>query len=107
MTNQEAFEKMVSHLRRQKSRCVDGDSSICMYRSGNKKCAVGALIPKKDYSEDFEGNDVEVIAKLVPDLSGLDYKMLGMMQSVHDSIEPDKWEKSFIEVANRFGLKLP
>lgn len=107
MTNQEAFEKMVAHLRSQKSRCVAPGTKICMYKSGDKKCAVGALIPKKEYSEDLEGNDVEVLAEFVPSLKGLDLRMLGLMQSIHDTIDPDKWESRFNYIAKDFNLKMP
>ena len=55
---QEVFDKVVKHLKTQKVKSMkDG---ICVYRTKKNcqilKCAVGCLIPKKDYSEKFEEN---------------------------------------------------
>ena len=46
MTNQEAFDKALAHMRAQGERSVDAFTGDCLYRSDDGlACAVGCLIP--------------------------------------------------------------
>lgn len=111
MTNQEAFEKMVLHLRKQgaKATVVPGRGlSSCMYRAPNGfRCAVGCLIPDDEYSPDFERASVSCIVGKVPSLDGVSMNLLIAMQHVHDNHEVYAWEAQFSDVAECYGLKLP
>lgn len=111
MTNQEAFEKMVIHLRKQGARAtfVPGTGlSSCMYRAPNGfRCAVGCLIPDDEYRPWFEGAGVTKVVNDVPSLASVSRNLLAAMQAVHDNHEVTAWEAQFSEVAEDYGLKLP
>lgn len=111
MTNQEAFEKMVIHLRKQGAKATvnpEYSGSSCMYRAPNGfRCAVGCLIPDDEYRPWFEGGGVTKIVNDVPSLASVSMNLLVAMQAVHDNHEVSAWEAQFSEVAECYGLKLP
>jgi hypothetical protein len=116
MTNQEAFDKMMSHLRSlpAASRDCTGD---CVYNGA--MCAVGALMTAGE-QELYGGHsgDVEQLLRdmkrdgYTSELHSLDEDMLYEMQKVHDDIscwsEKDGFdyfgEDSAREVAEDHGL---
>lgn len=124
MTNQEAFDTIVAHLRQQNDRAVlilDGaeQGSSCMYRTAaGLKCAVGCLIPDDQYHADFDdeeqmqertgdenvGTGVCIVAPFIPALEGLNLDFLEDMQSVHDNSGVDLWEESWKTIADQYGL---
>ena len=108
MTNQEAFETMVRHLRKQGKRSTSARGIACRYR-GTKgmACAVGVLIPDKEYSPTFEGHGAEFVAKKVPTLQSVSLDILLEMQMIHDNDAVKSWEDSFDSAAKRFSLTLP
>jgi len=107
MTNQEAFNAMVGHLREQGERATDA-GGICYYRApGGKKCAVGALIPDEKYHLSLEGQGVACLEVQAALPSGVDIRLLCAMQRTHDDIAPRNWEKGFAEVAASYELTVP
>lgn len=102
---QEAFSRMVTHLRAQgeKSATFEG----CLYRGPNgTMCAVGCLIPDDEYDPTMENKCVNNI----PLFHGWDVytqSMLEFMQGIHDRSEPDKWEECFHQAASRYNLTMP
>ena len=108
MTNQEAFETMVRHLRKQGERSTSARGIACRYR-GTKgmACAVGVLIPDKEYSPTFEGHGAEFIVKKVPTLQSVSLDILLEMQMIHDNDAVKSWEDRFAAAATRFNLTLP
>lgn len=59
MTPQEIEDKIIAHLKTQKTRAQRENSSTCAYRSPDGlKCAVGCLIPDEQYNAAAEGEGV-------------------------------------------------
>lgn len=108
MTNQEAFDTMVRHLRRQGCRSQDEAHQTCLYRGPNGlKCAVGALIPDEEYMKEWDEKGVRVERLGCRALDGLNFDMLAFMQFTHDHISITQWEYRFVEAATRYGLTIP
>ena len=110
MTNQEAFDKALAHMRAQGERSVDTSTGDCLYRSDDGlACAVGCLIPDGTWEvavsewERIHGDrpcsakglhlNSYGIAELVSDdvgvgikrhLSGLELPFLQRLQMLHD-----------------------
>ena len=90
MTNQEAFDKMLSHLRSLPARSADCDGT-CVYNGS--KCAIGALMTAGEQTH-YGGHsgDVEHLLSdmkrdgYTSELHYLDEDMLYQMQQVHDSV---------------------
>ncbi len=107
MTDQEAFETMVRHLRRQGQRSENANGT-CLYRGPDGlRCAVGCLIPDDQYKRSLEGKDAWVITKNVPALSHIGGRLLSEMQSIHDDCDVSQWEEGFKDVARYYKLTLP
>ena len=101
MNNQQAFDKMVTHLFTQKVQALDTNGT-CQYKVDNGlKCAVGALISDADYNEEFEGSPVHDIIYNIPDLVHLDIDILTRVQCIHDEFAPKHW---FRELSNTCAL---
>ena len=118
MTNQEAFDKMMEHLRSLKERSFDESRDACVYNGA--KCAVGALMTDEE-QEEF-GSFVGTVCGLLGEiedaghksvLHDLDVFLLIAMQSLHD--DECNWSyEGFVAgftaedkakmIANRFNL---
>ncbi len=109
-TNQEAFNKMVAHLRAQNAKSIQ-DNHYCLYRGPDgMKCAVGCLIPDSEYSEDFENRSISELKQMdiLPDsLKNTSYPLLQQMQEVHDSWDVSQWENGIDLTARMFNLEIP
>lgn len=125
MNEQEIFDKVVNHIRKQGHPAVE--NGTCAYRTEDgSMCAVGCLITDEVYSvygSKIEGYDVGTSLVLEAlDKSGIDvlkagtgtgiFGLLRCLQAAHDS-EPSKDEdRSFMEIfedkakiiANEFNL---
>ena len=116
MTNQEAFDKMLSHLRSLPARSADCDGT-CVYNGS--KCAIGALMTAEE--QELYGDHTGDAAMLLHDmeraghtseLHSLDGEMLYQMQEIHDSAVfwsaedgfNDHGENEAKEVADDSGL---
>jgi hypothetical protein len=113
MNNQQAFDTMVQHLRKQGQRSRERDSTTCAYRGADGlKCAVGALIPDEIYNEEIEGKSITRLLiserNTFPELSklfeGVDEQLLDGMQNIHDYSEPNQWEYNFKSIAEDYNL---
>lgn len=109
MTNQEAFDRMVTHLRRQGKRSTDGWA--CRYRSeAGLRCAVGVLVTDEFYTPQMEGMSTfqselrELLSKALP---GVSVALLNIMQYTHDVASPGDWEQAWQGIAKQFGLTMP
>ena len=90
MTNQDAFDKMMEHLRSLKERSFDKKKDHCVYNGS--KCAVGALMTDEEQEEygDYEGGVFCLLEEMEEDghdsaLHALDYGFLSKMQYLHDN----------------------
>tara|TARA_Y100000296_G_scaffold10404_1_gene11864 strand:+ start:837 stop:1193 length:357 start_codon:yes stop_codon:yes gene_type:complete len=113
MTNQEAFDEMMEHLRTLKERSVDwGDT--CAYNGS--KCAVGALMTDEEqdkfgYYDGGVGGLLEEMSQMghTSTLHTLDLDLLGEMQDLHDSyynwgVEGFTAEEDAESIADQFNL---
>ena len=112
MNNQQAFNKMVRHLRKQNKRSANKDAGICRYRTyDGLRCAVGALIPNRLYDSHIEYQTIEYAMKTHPTLgeylAGVSLNLMQHMQAIHDDEPVGKWEQCFEEAAKKFSLTLP
>ena len=114
MTNQDAFDKMLEHLRSLKERSFDKKKDHCVYNGS--KCAVGALMTDEEQEEygDYEGGVFCLLEEMEEDghdsaLHALDYGFLSKMQYLHDN-EANWSEEGFYaegeakRVAKKFNL---
>ena len=115
LTNQEAFDRMLSHLRKQRQPAVS-DSGSCRYRtSAGLKCAVGALIPDDSYRGYFEVEPLEKVLRLLgsDDVDQADFLRACQFQ-MHDNPSSyydistayymEKVEQGARDIAERFDL---
>lgn len=113
MNNQQAFNQMVEHLRKQKKRSYEESISTCLYRGPNGlKCAIGALIPDELYREEMEGmavtrlliNEQNKYPKLYELFEQVDSQFLSEMQDIHDFNPIEQWERRFELCAGDYNL---
>jgi len=103
MTNQEAFDKMVAHLRKQGKPAHE--NGACRYRTeSGLMCAVGCLIADAEYKRGMEGMCVDALLPAYGVLQDLDPPLLAEMQDTHDAYDPTNWEARFADTAARYGL---
>lgn len=105
MHEQETFDAMVWHLRRQGTRCVNSMGDPVYRNTTGKMCAVGFLIPDSDYYKRMEGNST--IGDFVRDVLlkyGHNPKLCAQMQDIHDEADVKQWEREFRSVAKEFNL---
>lgn len=118
MDNQTVFNKVYTALVKQGEPSYHTKRHICMYRTKKRnkilKCAVGHLIPRKEYLPPMEGKDLYEIKMygLFPDsLKSMDMSLLQKLQFAHDSWGDGAtysfWKTAMANIAKDFGLKVP
>ena len=112
MNNQEAFTRIVTHLRQQGAQSVAG--GWCLYRDieNRRRCSVGVLITDEFYRPWMEGKaitDSEIRCILHMALPDVSFELLHRMQLIHDRkiFYLDVWETEFRAVAISFDLTMP
>jgi hypothetical protein len=86
MTAQEIFDKVLTHLRKQKAAAMNGAG--CVYRNDKEQsCAVGCLIPDDKYRDTMEGTSVRYLRR----------------EEVNDGTDPDA--QHFMQVLTDLGLE--
>ena len=113
MTNQEAFDKMMSHLRSLSGQSVDSNG-YCVYNES--MCAIGVLMTEEEQEVygDFSEGVSQLLWEMVDSdrdslLRGLNRYFLVGMQDLHDA--PYNWsgegfegEDKAEEIARDYGL---
>jgi hypothetical protein len=102
MTEQEIFDTVVRHLKKQGRRAVDRGQ--CVYRHPEGlKCAVGCLISDAEYYPRMEGQPVYDIT--LPDRLAGHRRLLSYLQDSHDAAldMANLWQR-FRETAALFKL---
>lgn len=112
-TDQEIFDIVVEHLRKQGEKSEDFYSievpyQSCRYRAFKNgkilKCAAGCLIPDEEYSKSFEDHAAKYVS-----FFQIYYKknlsLISALQMIHDFAEVENWETKFSNLANEFNLK--
>jgi hypothetical protein len=108
MTNQEIFDIVVAHARKQNRRALDGNS--CRYRTREGlKCFAGALITDEHYLPELEGRSAYNIgveqALTRSGVSETQLSLVGELQTIHDSLEPKFWEQRFEVAARKWKVR--
>jgi hypothetical protein len=112
LTQQEAFDKALAHLRQQGRKCNRG--SECLYHDGDRRCAFGALIPDDLYSEDMEGKNAFTVLGLFPALHDTlapadEYFYADLQRNMHDRVADSSFaqglEMGAQQVATKYGLE--
>ena len=93
MTTQKAYERIRAwFLRPGAVFGFDREEGNCVYRGGSKpysrvRCAVGCLIPPKNYTDQLEGmGPHQLVIYELPDLfAGINVKFLEQAQTLHDN----------------------
>jgi hypothetical protein len=105
-TDKEVFEYISNHLLKQNEKSIEGD--VCMYRAGNLKCAVGAVIGQIYYHEELEGrmissdNEIkEIVQRSIPKWK-INTSMLAELQDIHDGYEPYGWQLALSRLSLNF-----
>jgi hypothetical protein len=116
-TLQQVFDKVAKHLLKQRAQALS-DANACQYRVvKNGKvftCAVGCLIPRRDYDSIMEGKRVGALISnenfnfprkfLLED--NLEYlKLLRNLQNIHDASPVALWDSNLQSLAQKFGLE--
>lgn len=115
MTEQEAYDKVLFALRKQRQQSADSNGA-CLYRGpGGLKCAVGHLLPDHLYSHSLEMTNAEQLPRPVLAAIGLhlvDTGLLEHLQKAHDRDLPAAaggdmtgWERAMQSIASRHQLK--
>jgi hypothetical protein len=120
MTNQEFFDAYVKHLRKQgqKARLASG----CVYSmtdaNGNELCCgVGGVMSpelRADIASARASQNRMAIDELIEEnprvgeyFAGVDVRLMGEAQCVHDALPTGEWEHEFRRIAGEFNLKVP
>lgn len=109
MTNQEAFDKIATHLMTQRTRARSNDDVMCAYRNARgQSCAVGCLIPDDVYQPYMEGQRVSSLIHTYPKIRelflGVDQQLLYTLQVLHDRYEPETWKHELRERGKLYKL---
>lgn len=123
MTNQEIFDTVLNHMRKQKVPAI-GCGDICVYKTENGlKCAVGCLIPdelydpKMDESSETHNNNTEVsdnklVQKVLKKHLNIDFEdsmdLLVSLQIIHDQIDVEwssEQEEAMMNLADDLYLR--
>src|ERR1700722_9077507 len=112
-TAQQLFDESVNFLRQQKKRSIN-EAGDCVYwnKATNCKCAVGCLIPEKDYNPLIEHQPLQAICEgqyaylpihlleeLAPHIG-----LLERLQHTHDEALVVDWELDWQSHANDYNL---
>lgn len=127
MTAQEAFDRVLTGIRRQNYRqsVSDHDSNQCVYvGKGNDRCAIGHLLPEsvikkiKDGPPSLNECPISTLKNEFPELKKLfwniPFGLLDIMQSIHDNMKrnaiaagltrADLFERQMLDTAKEYGL---
>jgi hypothetical protein len=103
LTEQQAFDRVARHLKRQRARAFDKLQGTCVNETRDgKRCAVACLFPKSVPVEDF-GNGT--LRNALGDKNDLDVcGLVGELLGVHDAAFDGKFRARLYQVAKAHGL---
>lgn len=117
MDMQTAFNKSYLGLIKQGKPAFNDWEQACKYRTreGSRilKCAIGQLIPKKDYTPDIENKEADKIWNRLPlGIQELPCKFVLELQNAHDEwatndVTYSGWKSNMRRIAKKWKLKVP
>lgn len=117
MTNQETFDRVIDHLRKQGCKAEDENGCVYLDPETGRKCAAGCLISKDRYTDKIEGASIfddygrfstsspEYLVSTIIKDEGHDLALVKELQAIHDSYDVEDWEAKFRVVARTFSLE--
>ena len=91
-TEQEVFDTISAHLLRQRVKSMLHPNETCAYRSlKGLSCAVGCLIPQKDYKPEYERSGWLQLLAQYEYLPRRHSDFLSALQRIHDAYRPQIW----------------
>lgn len=118
-TEQQVFDQVVAHLRKQGEKSTVAGSNQCKYRTTRTAedgqavplmCAAGCLISDEEYNPRMDSSDMGssweslVAYGVIPDHHK---NLIQRLQNTHDGSNPEFWEADFAHIADVFGLTIP
>lgn len=114
---QELFNDVVSHLRKQKCRAVNGNNCVYLALDGTK-CAIGGILPDELYFSGLEGSGVSLfwnkncwidenypnVVKVANFIGESNKQLATELQIIHDRRFPENWEEALEKLAKQEGL---
>jgi hypothetical protein len=104
---QEIFDFVADHLLTQNAKAIEG-SGTCLYRCGDLKCAVGALISDEDYDCSFEMQNLRILSgrkeTIFNHIEESRLKFLIHLQMIHDDFLIEEWPEKLSILGSRFNL---
>ncbi len=110
-SDQEVFDFVVRHLRRQGRRAEAARSGQCRYRGAEgSMCAAGCLIADEQYTSHLEGKLVwrgSPVGLAIAVSVGFEpcSRLLGSLQTTHDGYAPEEWPGYLRKVAFCHGIQ--
>lgn len=110
MENQELFDRVARHLLTQAQQSRSSRGRPMYLNDDGLKCAIGCLIPPKDYDPEFEGIAVwhhDPVGERLRQAAGLsaeNWNLAADLQHVHDRIAPAYWKIWLRQIAVNFWL---
>lgn len=107
-TDQEFYDKTISHLRKQGQRSLSPEGSSCRYR-GEKglMCAIGCHIPDEIYTPRMEGYPVRALVSLFREVNKYlcpNVILMSDLQRLHDRQMVVGYEIPFETVAQNIAI---
>ena len=118
MNKQLIYNDVRKHLLKQNEKSMNKDGTECYYKnSKGLRCAIGCLIPSKNYSSDLEGRPVvsEAILNVIHPKYEVELSLifsddnasfLCALQAIHDVDRTNEWEAKLNELATKWSLKI-
>lgn len=104
---QEIFDFVANHLLTQNKKSVE-ESGTCLYRCGDLKCAVGALISDEDYDCNFEMQSLRILSgrekTIFNHIEESRLEFLIHLQTIHDDFLIKEWLEELSILGLRFNL---
>jgi hypothetical protein len=104
---QEIFDFVANHLLTQNKKSVE-ESGTCLYRCGDLKCAVGALISDEDYNYSFEMQSLRLLADkketIFSDIEESKLAFLMHLQEIHDDYAIEEWSEKLSILGSDYNL---
>lgn len=104
-TAQQVFDQVAKHLLTQGEQALN-TNGLCVYRAGDKKCAVGCLIADEEYKPSMESNDWEALIEDGTVPIKRHKELICSLQIIHDYNHPSTWKENLESVAKTYGLEL-
>lgn len=103
MTDQEIFDAVVTHARKQQARSVSHHGDCCYRGNNGLRCFAGCLIADEDYDPSMEGSNCMLLPPIIKLTQNTG--LVRSLQTIHDKYGVEYWESRFKALAIANGLE--